>query len=103
MKYWKALVQILFLLSVFFLMSGCTFFAASGGGPLKRSELADWVGIRAEAPPEPEALSSIVKDLEHCSLDWFAGTYSFQEDIPLGAASYIMGTPMKFRLFLPMA
>ena len=100
MRYWKTLVQILFLLFVISLMSGCTFFAASGGGPLKRSELGDWAGIRAEAPPEPEALSSIVKDLEHCSLDWFAGTYSFQEDIPFGGSFLYYGNPYEIP-FIP--
>lgn len=79
MKYWKTLVQILFLFSVIFFMSGCTFFAASGGGPLKRSELGDWVGIREEALPEHEALSSIVKDLEYCSSSPLSGMYFFKE------------------------
>lgn len=100
MKYWKVLVQILFLLSVIFLMSGCTFFAASGGGPLKRSELGDWVGIKAETLPKPEAICSIVKDLEHCSSDWLAGTYSFQEDTPFVGPSFLyFGDPREIPFF----
>jgi len=85
MRSWKNSAQILLVLFVVSLTTGCTFFAASGGGPLRRSQLGDWAGIKEEGPPQPEALSEIVKDLEGCSMNPFTGEVYLRKD-PWGSS-----------------
>jgi hypothetical protein len=49
---------------------GCTFFACSGGGPLRRDELGDWGGIPEGARPNAEEVQYL-KDKR----EWRRGTF----------------------------
>ena len=74
--------------------SGCMFFAAKGGGPLKRSELGAWAGIAASPLPDAERLSALVKRLKLTRMNIFTGRYS-QVRGPL-AADLNFGHPCEY-------
>lgn len=61
---------------------GCTFFACSGGGPLKREELGNWAGLRAWPEPAPRWLRrklARLKTIKVPSFRPFAGEYGYTE------------------------
>jgi len=72
----SCLVVVLFVLA----QSGCTFFACSGGGPLKREELGDWAGIPPKPPPDAKELESLVSKLKLTPNRTFAGKFSLRGD-----------------------
>jgi len=60
--------------------TGCTFFACSGGGPLRRGELGDWAGIAAEPIPSAQDVTTRMAALKGLSSNTFAGRYSMAGD-----------------------
>jgi len=80
MTFWKNAAQALIVSLALCLSSGCAFFGASGGGPLDRSQLGDWAGIKDEGAPQPEALAAIVQTVEGYSMNPFAGEIHLKKD-----------------------
>ena len=80
MRSWKKAVQIMAVLFVISLTNGCAFFGASGGGPLSRTQLGDWAGIKDEGAPQPEALMAVVQTIEGYSMNPFAGEIHLKKD-----------------------
>ena len=80
MSTWRNPTQILFVLFVLSLTTGCAFFGASGGGPLDRAQLGDWAGVKDEGAPQAEALAVIVQALEGYSMNPFAGEIHLKKD-----------------------
>jgi len=80
MKPRRTTVQLLLVACVLALTTGCTFFGASGGGPLTRSQLGDWAGIEDEGAPQAEALAAIVTKIEGYSSNPFAGKMYLKKD-----------------------
>ncbi|NQT52192.1 hypothetical protein HQ576_09090 [bacterium] len=63
-------------------LQGCTFFALSGGGPLKREELGNWAGMGQWPPPEPRSLRRRVQRLKTIPVPAFrifGGEYGYTE------------------------
>ncbi|MFP4055715.1 MAG: hypothetical protein ACLF0G_02480, partial [Candidatus Brocadiia bacterium] len=60
-------------------MVGCTFLYCSGGGPLRREELGDWVGLAARPAPESEELASLVKGLKLLDNSFLGSHHSYLE------------------------
>ncbi len=77
---WKTSARLLLAHFCVFMTAGCTFFGASGGGPLSRSELGDWAGINDDGPPQAEALAALVEGIEACSMNPFSGELHLTKD-----------------------
>jgi len=60
--------------------SGCTFFACSGGGPLRQRELGDWAGLAPRAAPAAARLEALTAELKATANRPFAGRYSLRGD-----------------------
>jgi len=80
MRYWKTSAQLLLALILLSLATGCSFFGASGGGLLGRSQLGDWAGIEDEGAPQAEDLAAIVTKIEGYSFSPFAGEVYLKKD-----------------------
>ena len=68
--------------------SGCMFFAASGGGPLKRSELGDWAGMAPRPMPDAQQLKTLMADLKTLPNSTFTGRYSLRGDANVFATNF---------------
>ncbi|MHC4592372.1 MAG: hypothetical protein ACYS8L_06725, partial [Planctomycetota bacterium] len=64
------------VLAIALLQTGCTFFACSGGGPLKYDELGDWAGIPEEPRPSIEEIQYLREKRDWPSLP-FSGEYKY--------------------------
>lgn len=72
-------VPSLVLLPVLVAFCGCSFFLADGGGPLRREELAEWVGIPREPLLEEGSLDALLRRLRYCGQRPLAGEFSLRE------------------------
>ncbi|MFW6161503.1 MAG: hypothetical protein ACODAJ_01970 [Planctomycetota bacterium] len=66
--------------------AGCTFFGASGGGPLRRSELGDWAGMSEMT--RPAGLQSLVAELKETPNSPFTAKYSLRGDAALFSTNF---------------
>jgi len=61
--------------------TGCTMFVlCDGGGPMKKEELGDWLGLAPKPAPEAAQLAKLVEDLKQVKHAGFAGRYSLPGD-----------------------
>jgi len=58
---------------------GCTFMAASGGGPLAREDVGSWLGIGRVAAGGAEELGKAASRLKLCRYQPLVGEYSWRE------------------------
>ncbi|MBM4036725.1 MAG: hypothetical protein FJ291_33750 [Planctomycetes bacterium] len=76
----KSGIRNLLLVALALCLSGCTMFFCDGGGPLKREELGDWLGLAARPAPEPQKLAALVQELRQIKHAGFVGRYSLPGD-----------------------
>jgi hypothetical protein len=75
------------LVGVALVQSGCTFFAAGGGGALRREELGDWLGMAPMAKPDAQRLKGLMAELRAVPNRPFGSTYSLRGDANLFSAN----------------
>jgi hypothetical protein len=71
-----------FICGSILLCSGCTFFACSGDGPLKREELSTWAGLAPWPKPEAKDLrrrTARLREIPVPSFRPWAGKYGYRE------------------------
>lgn len=68
--------------------TGCTFFALDGGGPMRRDELGDWLGMGDMPAPSDAQLKAIIADLKTVPNKPFASQYSLRGDAQVFATNF---------------
>jgi hypothetical protein len=82
MSHCRQTVTLLLVAAIALGSGGCTFFACSGDGPLKREELGNWAGLTPWPEPAAAAMYRRIKTLKQIPVPTFrpfAGRYGYTE------------------------